>query len=755
MPAAARAPRSFLAPRAEPPFARTLLTLLCVGLVYGLVEAFVVRGQPAPPGSAEALFTYVVFAGVWSTGAVALPMVLAWAVLRRERRLLAALARLVEEVRRGPDGRAAAAAVATVALVLAPLAIVAADRAARLIGARFADPDFQRWAVVLVTCGIAATAFVAAWPAQAATAAVLARVARAAPRPAWLVFALPGAVALAALVVGVRVLAADPELVAALPVRRFTGLAAIALGVAFFSWLAARVPARPRRLPMVTALLAFALAASLAPLRARTLDRAARAALDDGALLADAPVAAFARFADADRDGYARAFGGGDCNDGRADVHPGAPDLPGDGVDQDCSGSDARAVTFDFGPARAASLPAGARAHWNVLLITIDAVRADHVGAYGYTRHPTTPNIDALARESAVFEHCYSAGAESLRGFPAILSGVHPLGITWRGFGPGAVMDDKHTTIAETLHKAGYWTGYAHFNAYILNPGTEQGFDFKYGPEHLPPEARPTNAPRAAATTDAAIKVLAETVPADRPFFLWVQYNDPHTKYIEHPAYVSFGDGEADRYDQELAYVDENVARLLAAARKDPRWDTTLVVITSDHGEMFNEHPGPRGRYHGRELWEAGVTVPLVIRVPGAAPRRVGGLATNLDIAPTIYDLLELPPAVPRHGESLAGPLFGTEAISPSRVVGLVAYDEDRADPVRIGVARDHTKLVESVDRGLIACFDVAADPGERSDLGEHTPTCAALREQLDAFVVAVSSRAPAPAGAKKAAVRR
>ena len=300
----------------------------------------------------------------------------------------------------------------------------------------------------------------------------------------------------------------------------------------------------------------------------------------------------------------------------------------------------------------------------SAVLITIDTLRADHLGCYGYGR-PTTPHIDALARESLLFERAYTTLPRTTQSVASILTGRYPKSHGARGL--FARLPETNRTLAEILKEHGYATAAVVSNTFLRpGQGFEQGFDAYDNPEER------WDADAALAVTAGAVRWL--DAGGDRgPFFLWVHYLDPHWRYtppapwdrafdpgFEGPftlyddldrnrvtkGQVIFGDVLTPRqvehvaalYDGEIAASDAAVGVLLErlARVRGP----LVVILTSDHGESLGDH----GYHfaHGEYLYESSLRVPLLVRDPGAvaAGARATGLAENIDVAPTLLRLL-------------------------------------------------------------------------------------------------------------------
>lgn len=425
---------------------------------------------------------------------------------------------------------------------------------------------------------------------------------------------------------------------------------------------------------------------------------------------------------DTDRDGYSPILGGGDCDDWNRGVHPGAFDLPDDGVDQNCLGGD---LKLDRTPedVHFAPLPATVPAQTNILFVTIDTVRADHVGAYGYSR-PTTPTIDALAAEGGLFENAFAHAPSTRYSMPAILTGRYPSQVLWDNsmWWPG-LSPDNHT-IAEILHEQGFATGaLLNYDYFEKKRRMDQGFD-EYSNKNAALHRLTTNDP--ASTRGTSSKEQAEDAiawidaHAAKRFFLWVHFYDPHFQYERHPGTQEFGPDDGDPqalYDGEIRFTDDQLGRVIQRLRDLGLYDKTIVVVVSDHGEGFGEHGLD---FHGYHLYAAQTKVPLVIRVPGLAPQRIAMPAGHVDLLPTLANLAGAAPDGTMLGRSLVDVLSG-EAGDPERVVYQEVEFElgsDRRGTRRYGAvsARWHL-LYELMPNVSWQLYDRERDPNEGKDV--------------------------------------
>ena len=300
----------------------------------------------------------------------------------------------------------------------------------------------------------------------------------------------------------------------------------------------------------------------------------------------------------------------------------------------------------------------------NVLLISIDTLRADHLGCYG---HPVirTPNIDRIAAEGTLFEQCTTPAPITLPAHTSLMTGTYPFTHGVRDNARFHVHEDN-VTLAEVLRDAGYVTG-AQIAAYVLNRefGLDQGFDTYEDVE----TARRT---RLAATDPAASERKAEVVcdgacgwlrehVGDR-FFLFVHFFDPHSAY-DPPG--RFAAQYKNRYLGEIGYVDEQIGRLLGVLDELDLTRRTLLILTADHGEGLGEHGEDT---HAHYVYDATLSVPLIFRCAGLVPagRRVGAQVRLVDVAPTVPAMLGLPPLRDADGASLLPLLSGDRGWSGS-----------------------------------------------------------------------------------------
>lgn len=360
----------------------------------------------------------------------------------------------------------------------------------------------------------------------------------------------------------------------------------------------------------------------------------------------------------------------------------------------------------------------------HVLLISIDTCRADHLGCYGFPR-PTTPNIDAVAKSGALFEQVASPVPLTLPAHSTLLTGLTPLqhgvhdNLDYR-LGP------SHVTLAEHLASQGFDTG-AVISTFVLDAkfGLNQGFDTYLdhfdAKRELPGEI---NERKGEEATRLALQWISEN--RDRRSFLFLHYYDPHTFYEPPEPFASrFAD---NLYAGEIAYTDHCIGQVVSHLKKLGIYDSTLLIIVGDHGEMLNEH----GEYaHGYFVYEAAIKVPLIVRLPGQrSSRRVPGLVGLVDVMPTVCGLLGIEPPPDLHGEDLTRCIVGNETPRVDREVYCESLTPTKYGAnALLGLVTPQWKYIETTRPEL---YDLASDPREANNLIAARPrVAAALHERL------------------------
>ena len=445
-------------------------------------------------------------------------------------------------------------------------------------------------------------------------------------------------------------------------------------------------------------------------------------AIELGAPLGRVGLALARQATDRDHDGASSLFGGGDCDDSDPTRSPNAIDIPGNGIDEDCSGADLplpRHITAPPAPPHAA-FPRDL----NLVLITVDTLRID-LGFMGYPR-PVSPNLDALAARSTVFERAYSMASYTGKSLGPTLIGKYP-SETFRDASHFDTYTPANTFLAERLRGAGFRTmGLASHWYFKPKYGLTQGMDV-WDLSALPRESAgdTDSSVTSAALSDAAIRLLSDPANVSSRFFMWAHYFDPHANYVAHPEAPDFRAGQTNwskpLYDGEVWFTDHHIGRVIDFIASQPWGRNTAIILTSDHGEAFEEHGMS---FHGVDLWEPLVRVPLLVYVPGTKPHRVKQKRSLVDLVPTVLDLLGIsqPPAGELSGESNAGAIVAPdEAAVDERDVFLDMPWGPRVSQHRalIHGPTPGMKLM-APGGGVYLLFDLNGDEAELEDLSRR-----------------------------------
>ncbi len=412
------------------------------------------------------------------------------------------------------------------------------------------------------------------------------------------------------------------------------------------------------------------------------------------------------------------------------------------------------AVTYDF---PGGAVPEGVvPGRPNVLIITIDTLRADHLATYGYPR-TTSPFLDELAGGAVVFERAYAPIATTLPSHTTMFTGVYP-----HEHGVLANIADGRTyqrredlvTLAQLFERAGYATQ-AVVAAAPLHPrfGLDAGFDGYRTPDK---KQRPANA-----NTLDALAALEELSSSDKPGFLWVHYFDPHGPYNpprkfeikyrmddEMRAYLAerqFADraqrptGQwnelekgVDRYDGEIAYTDHQIKRLFTAAKESDWLDGAVIAVLADHGEGLNQHGIPG---HG-QTWEEQLHVPLMLSIPGVAPRRLSWPVSLADFSPTLLHVFDLPGKDEFLKQVSGINRFRTDVVhGESWVLGQSSPRQSDTEGIGYALRFQQWKLVVD-ETGAASLYELNDDPFELADVAsDHPRVVERMRAELESIL--------------------
>jgi choline-sulfatase len=493
-------------------------------------------------------------------------------------------------------------------------------------------------------------------------------------------------------------------------------------------------------------------------------------------------LAVLRRSSDHDHDGYSAHFGGGDCNDDDPKINPGAVDVPGNGIDEDCSGADTPA--FVEKPPIAVKEPPKPkkRKTYNVVLFTVDTLRTD-LGFLGYPK-PTSPNLDELAKKATVFERAYSMASYTGKSVGPFMIGKYP-SETLRDGGHFNTYFQKNTFVAERVRDGAHVRTFAaHCHWYFRFPtGLNQGFDV-WDTSAIPPGMGDNdNSVTSERMSDLALKLLANpantspgsytagagdgglgvldggasdeagAMPAPtvmgtidggagdpRRFFAWFHFFDPHAQYVPHSAapnseLANPASPAKALYDGEVWYTDFHIGKVLDYIKSQPWAEDTAIVLTADHGEAFSDHGM---NWHGMEIWESLIRVPLVVYIPGAKPRRVPVKRSHIDLAPTLNELLGGPPDEEGQmdGTSLLADVYLPDGEEHEERDVFVDMPAGPYNGIRRAVITGPTPGMKLINQGGNAyqLFDLASDPKEARDLATDKEKLAPVLEHMQAI---------------------
>ena len=359
-----------------------------------------------------------------------------------------------------------------------------------------------------------------------------------------------------------------------------------------------------------------------------------------------------------------------------------------------------------------------ARKPLNVLLLTIDSMRAD-MPWNGYDKE-IAPRLSQLAKEGTVYSRAYSISSFTAKSVGALLSGKYPSSLYRNGWFFTGYPEDN-LFFPEVLKQNGVSTMAGHAHGYFdRGKHLEQGFDRWEVVKGLNFDSNTDKNITSEKLTDLAIDYLKDEKLAKAPLFMWLHYMDPHDQYVKHEATPDFGKDNRGRYDSEIYHTDSHIGRLLDFAKTQSWWEDTVVIISADHGEAFGEH----GMYkHAFELWDVLTHVPLVIWGPGIQAQRIDERRSHLDIAPTIVDLMTAGKVSESSfvGQSLWAELSGEKAAISHEPIAL-DLPEDHNNSPRKAVLNGDYKIIQFGRGQNFQLYNLSQDPGETVELSKKEP---------------------------------
>ena len=384
----------------------------------------------------------------------------------------------------------------------------------------------------------------------------------------------------------------------------------------------------------------------------------------------------------------------------------------------------------------------------NVILITIDTVRADHVGCYG-AQNVKTPTLDSLAHDGVVFERAISQVPLTWPSHAVILTGTYPFQNGVQDF-TGEPLGPQFRSVAQAFHSAGYATG-AVVSAFVLDRswGLARGFDFyddAFSAQTFEKKDTGLVDRRAGESVAHALAWLKKT--PRRPFFLWLHLYDPHSPYDPPEPFRT--EYSAHLYDGEIAYADHELGGLMSWLKQNHLYDSSLIVMLSDHGESLGEHGEDE---HGFFVYNATVHVPLIVKPPAGSGIPVGRRSEPVEtaaVAPTLLELAGVKDVIGKQfqsrallGDKLKEKLSenkgGSDAADHTPADHAQAYSETFYPFSSFGWSPLHaleTERFHFIEAPKPELYDLASDPGETKNIAAEQPAVVAvLREKLQALL--------------------
>jgi arylsulfatase A-like enzyme len=411
---------------------------------------------------------------------------------------------------------------------------------------------------------------------------------------------------------------------------------------------------------------------------------------------------------DFDRDGFSPFFGGGDKDNFNPNSNPLAVEIPNNSYDENGFGGDFK-IKSCKNDKHHKKLPSNELAlAKNIIFITVDCLRADHLSVYGYGR-PTSPNLDLFASKAAVFHNAYSLGTNTGHTFS---------GIARSNYGPG-IFNDEIMTMAEILSQQKYlttaitapptkkWLGKDRWTSYknimlkglqnIVNDGKEY-----WDSSQL---------------TDKTIAYLEEN--KEQPFYLWVHYDDLHAKGEKYLRYgeQDYGSSLMDIYDSNIAYTDKHIGRLLDYLRSSGLLEESIVAISADHGEEFGEH----GQFfHGGRPCRVQTHIPLILWYPGINHQETDVPVSSIDINPTLLKTVGLSTPKEYRGIDLREVLNGNS--KRRKIIVETPRNIPESRSFAWALVEGEWRFIYDIKGNTFELYNTSLDPNEYNNVIDQNP---------------------------------
>ncbi|MCH2110894.1 MAG: sulfatase [Polyangiaceae bacterium] len=345
----------------------------------------------------------------------------------------------------------------------------------------------------------------------------------------------------------------------------------------------------------------------------------------------------------------------------------------------------------------------------DILLITVDALRADHLGLYGYSR-ATSPHLDAFAKDAAIFESAYAATPHTSYSLTSLMTGKYMRPLLLQGAGQDSIL------WADLFRQYGYRTAAFYPPAiFFIDPSRFSGFEKR----HLGFEFYKVEFLEGQPRVNQLKDYLAQEEPGQR-VFSWVHLFGPHEPYEKDPRF-DFGREDIDIYDSEIRAADETIGGLIETFRKrDPKG---VIIVSADHGEEFGDHGG---RYHGTTVYDEQVRVPLLISAPGLiSHQRVSAPVQTVDILPTVLSGLDIPIPPTIRGRDLLPTLEASKAADKQAETDEFLGEALAETDQQTLLAQGKWRLICQKASGACRLFDSEEDPQQLVDRSREHPEVA------------------------------